>query len=155
MKTSKKTLTKVGDILEIQTPKGLSYVQFIGKHPEYGDAIRVFPGCFKKRIVDSAKLNQSGYIVFYPVQTAVAKGLLDIVGSNPLPLEAKVPRNIRRPGARGRTGEILTWIIEDAKQETVRDKLTEAERKLPIAAIWDHNLLILRLSQGWSPEKEG
>jgi hypothetical protein len=147
---------KPGALLEVQTPRGLSYVQYVGKHAEYGDVIRVLPGCHERRMTDFAALiAKTGYLAFYPARAAVTRGSVEIVGLGPLPGGVAVPRSLRRAGARGRTGEILTWIVENGKEETLRRELTEAEKKLPIAAIWNHELLVLRMSQRWSPEQEG
>lgn len=143
-----------GDLLEVQTPHGLSYVQYVGKHPEYGDVIRVLPGSYEHRMSDfTALIEKPGYVAFYSARASVAQGLTEIVGSYPLQIE--VPRNVRRAGARARTGRILTWIVESNGQEMVRKELTETEKQLPIAAIWDHELLILRISEHWSPQQEG
>lgn len=146
---------KIGDILEVQTPRGLSYVQYVGKHAEYGDVVRVLPGWHEHRITDFAALTaRAGYLAFYSARAAVKAGLAKTVGWRPLPGGVEVPRILRRAGARGRTGEILTWIVENGGQETMRRQLSEAEKKLPIAAVWDHELLILRMSQEWLPEHE-
>src|SRR5262249_9219450 len=100
-----------------------------------------------------ALCGKSGYLAFYSARAAVQEGLVKLVGS--CPLSKDVPRNTRRAGARGRTGKILTWIIETDGHELMRTELSEAERQLPIAAVWDHALLAMRISEGWSPEKEG
>ena len=147
---------KTGDILELQTPRGLSYAQYVGKHTEYGDVIRVVSGWHGHRVTDFVGLlSQSGYLAFYPASAAVKNGLAEIVGSHPLPVGVSVPQSLRRAGARGRTGQVLTWIVEIAGHDIVCKELDEAQRKLPIAAVWDHALLIERISQGWSPEQEG
>ena len=147
---------KAGDILEVQTSRGLSYLQYVGKHTEYGDVIRVLPGWHEYRVTDfTALIAKAGYLAFYSARAAVTRGFVETIDSCPLPTGVEVPRNLRRAGARGPSGAILTWIVENAGQETLRRELTEAEKKLPIAAIWDHELLVLRISQGWSPEQEG
>lgn len=147
---------RVGDLLEVQTSQGISYVQYVGRHPEYGDVIRVLPDSFQHRPPDfTALLAERGYLAFYAAQAAVTQGLAEIVGSYAVPAALDVPRTVRRPGARERTGEILTWVIESDGHETVRKQLGEAEKQLPIAVIWDHELLIRRMAEVWSPEKDG
>jgi len=37
----------------------------------------------------------------------------------------------------------------------VKSTLSEEERRLPIAAIWNHEFLVQRVSEGWRPEMEG
>jgi hypothetical protein len=48
-----------------------------------------------------------------------------------------------------------SWIIEDASGEVTKAKLSEEELRLPIAAIWNHELLVQRLAEGWTPVEEG
>src|SRR5271165_2709367 len=70
--------------------------------------------------------------------------------------EFKCRLTLRRRGAMTRTGQIITWIIEkDGIDTAVRKELTEEERQLPIVGLWNHEFLIIRICQGWSPEQEG
>ena len=75
-----KTL-KLGDVLEIQTPKGMAHLYYVGKHPEYGDVVRILPGFHQDGMVDCADLNLTlGYIAFYPARASVRQGLSRIIG---------------------------------------------------------------------------
>src|SRR5262245_8231971 len=104
-----------------------AYVQYVGKHPDNGEVIRVLPGLHERQVSDQAALiNQPGYVAFYPARYSVKHGGARIVGSYPLKVE--VPRIVRREGAITRTGEVLTWVIEDEGHETVRKQLSEAEK---------------------------
>jgi hypothetical protein len=49
---------------------------------------------------------------------------------------------------------VVTWIVIDGNAELLRDKLNAEERRLPIAVIWNHELLVQRLAEGWRPEEE-
>ncbi|MFC1597737.1 hypothetical protein ACFL5Q_07360 [Planctomycetota bacterium] len=148
---------KPGDLLEVKSSRGLSYVQYVGKHPEYGDVILVLPGCFKGRPSDLTCLvdEAAGFLAFYSARAAVLQDLAEIVASHNLPSEIEVPTKLRRAGARGPGGEVRTWIIENEDHEIVREKLSDLEKQLPIAAIWDHELLTRRISEGWRPENQG
>jgi hypothetical protein len=146
--------TRPGDVLEVETPKGFSYVQYVGKHSEYGDVIQVFGGLYKSRLADLMVLStQPAYFAFYSARASVKRGLVRIAGS--CPLSKEIPCIIRRAGARATTGKVLSWIIESDGKELMKRHLSETERQLPIGAVWDHALLVLRISEGWSPEKEG
>lgn len=82
---------------------------------------------------------------------ALAQGFAEVVGHLP-PLA--LPQQLRRPGVRsGR--RIDTWIIENGNTELVKSKLSDEELKFPIAVIWNHELLVQRLREGWEPTKEG
>jgi len=147
---------RTGDLLEIHTPKGHSYVQYIGKHPEYGDVIRVLPGCHSQRPTDFSQLiGGPSYLAFYSVRVAVNTGFAEKIETFNVPADAKVPTRLRRAGARSRDGRILSWIIECDGHETVEQQLSEVQRQLPIAAIWDHELLVLRIVENWLPDQEG
>jgi len=155
MATSKRRSLKVGDVLELDVPGGYSYVQYVGKHLEYGDVIRVLPGCFKERPHDLRSLaKHSGFLAFYSARAAVSHGFVRTVGSFPLPDGLGIPKHLRRPGAREKGGIVRTWIVEKNGEERVRQELTDSEKQLPIAAIWDHELLVLRIAQGWCPEQD-
>jgi len=140
-----------GDILEVATPGGRAYLHYLGKHPEYGDAVVVSPRQYRNAVSDMSRLFEGGHIAFYPAMTAAAQGLVQVVGHLPSP---GVPTRVRRPGARLGT-HVQTWIIEDGHGEEVKRYLSEEERKLPIAVIWNHEMLTRRVTEGWRPEREG
>jgi hypothetical protein len=51
---------------------------------------------------------------------------------------------------------VKTWIVEGRSTgEVTKHVLSEEERLLPIAAIWNHEFLVQRVATGWRPEKEG
>lgn len=142
---------KPGDVLQLNTPEGSVYLQYIGRHPEYGDAVLVNPKLGTRPEVVTSKMFSDSYVAFYPAAAAVAQGLVQVIDHLAPP---KVPQRLRRPGARsGR--RIETWIIENGADETVKSKLSEDELKLPIAVIWNHELLTQRVLEGWNPVHEG
>lgn len=146
---------RVGDFLELHTPSGFAYVQYVGSLPEYGDVIYVLSGLYVHSQIDFKFMNYKGlYYTFYPARKAVKIGLVRIVASAPLPKGVEVPKRLRRVGARNSDGKIITWIIEDDNYEKVRTELSADEEKLPIACIWNHELLIFHILQGWLPEQE-
>jgi len=58
-------------------------------------------------------------------------------------------------GAPSRDGKVLAWIVERDGKEVLKRELTAAERKMPIASIWNHEYLIDRITDNWRPENEG
>lgn len=140
----------VGDVLEIVAPDGLVYLQYLGKHPSYGDGVAVCPEKRRSRPALSPSLLDGSYVTFYPAAAAVRQGLADVVGHLP---SSGLPGQYRRPGAR--EGVVIkTWILEDASGDHLRQTLSEDERRLPIASIWNHEYLLNRISAGWRPEQE-
>jgi hypothetical protein len=145
------TRAKPGDVLEVTTPDGFIYLHYLGKHPEYGDGVAVAHGKRPHRVSAYADLFRTGYMIFYPATAAVARGMAEVVGHLP---SGGLPQRLRRPGARS-GAKVETWIVEDASGETVKRSLTPEERMLPIAVIWNHELLLQRVAEKWRPELEG
>jgi len=146
---------KPGDMLEAHTPKGLAYIQYVGRHREYGDVIRVFQGHYDHRCTNLIEVAlRPAYIAFYSARAAVKQGLVEYIATVPLAEFVVVPSDLRRAAARARSGKVLTWIVESGTGESLRHELSESERELPIAAVWDHELLIERISTGWTPAQE-
>jgi hypothetical protein len=147
---------RVGDLLEILIGEALAYVAYIGRHVEYGDAIWVIPRTFEQRPADLADIfERTGYLTFYPAKSALSHKLVEIAGALSIKQIPEVPRHLRRAGARARTGEILAWIVEKDGVDTLRKQLSEDEKLLPIAAIWNHEFLLERIVEGWTPKMVG
>ncbi len=147
---------KPGDVLEVSCGRRLAYIQYVGKQPEYGDTVFVYPTLFERRPADLKCLHAvAGYLTFYPAGRAVRQGLAEVAGACPLPPGLQVPSVYRREGVTDREGKVLAWIIVRDGRETVRRRLTASERKLPIASIWNHEYLVDRIVEDWRPEQEG
>jgi hypothetical protein len=144
-----------GDILEVNTPRGLAYLQYTAKHPDFGDTVRVLPGLHATRPQEWTGLHeQAEYFAFYPVGAALRQGLVEVVGSRPIPHGLELPAALRRPGARSQDGRVLAWMVWNGEEEVLKAELSPAERQLPIGAIWNHEMLVLRLKTQWHPEQE-
>lgn len=145
-----------GDVIEFEIDDSYSYIQYIGRHTDYGDVIWVIPELFKVPAKSHEFLSKSdGYIAFYSATQSTRQGLTKLVGKAELPREIRVPTTLRRAGARGDHGAIHTWVIEHEGVDTLKRKLSIEERALPIAAIWNHEILKIRVLQNWRPENEG
>jgi hypothetical protein len=142
-------------MLEVVTPRGLAYLQYVGKHPKYGDAIRVLPGFFQEQPQEwNALLSQEGYFTFYPVSAAVSQEVVRIAANEAIPPGKEMPSTYRRAGWTTSEGEVTMWFICEGAQETRRTKLSEQERRLPIFEIWNHEFLVGRMVEEWRPEHE-
>jgi hypothetical protein len=141
-----------GSILEVGTPIGLAYLQYIGEHEELGDTVWVLPGYFEERPAEWSTLAWArGFYAFYPARAGVKRKLVNVVGSVPLD-DRSVPVVLRRAGARSSDGKVLTWMVSNGSREELREELSQDERSLPIAAIWNHEMLLQRLREDWSPK---
>ena len=47
-----------------------------------------------------------------------------------------------------------SWVIEGGWRNVVRQNLTDEERKLPIAGIWNHEFLRTQIAKGWTPQTD-
>lgn len=143
---------KAGDVLEVTFAERRAYLYYLGRHPEYGDAIRVLD---RSTLASQERLEEvvsEGYVTFYPVLSAASRGLVAVVGHANSALG--MPAAFRRAGARANDGKVLAWIIEEDGAERLTRNLSPRERALPIAAIWNHEMLRMRIVEGWRPEKE-
>jgi hypothetical protein len=154
--TTRRKRARPGDILEVSTPRGLAYIHYTARDPEYGDGIHVLPGFFTTRPAEFTALASSPetYFTFYPASAAVSQGLVEVVARIPVPPGQGLPPVHRRAGARSREGRVMAWLICEGTKETLVRELSEEQRHLPIAAIWNHEALIYYLTQEWRPEQD-
>ena len=146
----------VGDILELPRSERFGYVQFLGRHPDYGDTLFVLPGLFEGLALPDVEacLAREGYISWSPVHVAIKRGWARVIGN--LPPRADVPSVLRRAGAIApRSGRVVTWLIDGHGPPQLRWSLSEAELHLPIAQISDHEALMMDIEKKWRPEQEG
>lgn len=131
--------------------KRFGYVQFLGEHREYGDAILVSPVLYDRQAHFATGFFSSGYVTFYPAAVSVSNKLVEVVAQSSPP---SLPKRFRRPKAE-RDGAVESWVIEGGWRDVVRQNLTDEERKLPIAGVWNHEFLRAQIAKGWTPETDG
>lgn len=70
--TTKKRRPKIGDVIEIPTPRGLAYAQYTHKHPMYGALLRVLRGIYTKRPADFSEVvkQEEHFKAFFPLKAA-------------------------------------------------------------------------------------
>lgn len=139
---------KVGDVAEVKIGDKLAYVQYADKHKLYGEMILVSPCLHETRPLIGGKVFDKAYFAFYPISAAVAQGLIHAVDNMPVPrkLPERFKRALRRSGRR-----VESWVIEGAGREVIKTSLSDDEVDLPIVAIWNHEMLIHRIVEGWTP----
>jgi len=151
---------RIGDLIEISTPKGLSYAHFTHKHetpPRYGSLIRVLPGIFPERPTDFAELvrGQPLFSTFFPLGSACQRNIVRVVASEPIPLHT-VTFPTFRSSRRDRSGKrVGTWFLWDGQRKWNAERLTEQQlRDYPPLGIWNDTLLIERIIAGWRNEHD-
>jgi hypothetical protein len=138
-----------GEILEVPIGPSFGYVQFLGNHREHGDAILVSPVLHKRQAHFPAGFFSSGYVTFYAATLAVTQRRAEVVAQSSPP---EVPKRYRRPSAVASDGKVESWVIEGGWRNVVKRELSDEERSIPIAAVWNHEQLSSKISKGWKPE---
>lgn len=159
MKNIYRKRPKFGDVIEIQTPKGLAYAQYTHKHikpPRFGALLRILPGLYQTRPTSFSELVQhpERFSIFFPLGSAVWRGLVHIVGHEEIPKDKQIFPIMRASGGRDRSGKIHGWWICDGEKEWRVDELTPDQRKLSIQSTCNLLFLVDRIASGWSPEDE-
>lgn len=146
---SERTRPQIGDVIEIETPRGLAYAQYTHEHrdpPRLGSLLRVLPGLYEARPADFATLaeQEERFWVFFPLGAATRRRLVRIVANEAVP-EAKRPFPVFR--ARNTYGP---WWMWDGKREW-RARPGDAWTPRAVRAIWNDTLLVERIAEGWAP----
>jgi len=145
---------KIGDIFEINTPKGKAYLHYIYKDRTTGDLVRVLPGLYSDRPANFDKLagSKERFMVFFPLSAAYNRKIVEPVGYYSADSFGK-PKYMRTEHIV--RGEFLGWHIIDTEtwQRQLEKKLSPEQKKLSPWGIWNDTLLIENLIGDWSLEK--
>jgi hypothetical protein len=153
---AERTRPRIGDVIEIETPKGLAYAHYTHRHrepPRYGSLLRVLPGLHERRPSDFARIVEQDdrFSVFFPLGAAANRRLVRIVANEVIP-DAKQAFPVFR--SRAIIGDrVGPWHIWDGKVDRLarrRDRWT----RHAVRAVWNDTLLINRIASGWSPDDD-
>jgi len=150
---------RIGDIVEITTSKGLAYAVYTHRHtkpPKYGALLRVFDGIFSVQPDDIASLARIPirFSTFFPLQAAVNKDLVRIIGNITVPENLK-PFPVFRSGTTNpKTKKVAMWWLWDGDREWRVGNLTDEQRKLSFRGTWNDTFLRDRIEAGWRPEND-
>lgn len=126
-----------GDIVEIETSKGLAYVQLTHLHPSYPPVIKFMKGPYENRPDNVTVLTaESAPLAMVPLSGILRKlGLKHSrIGNMDIPRsEQKFP--IFRMPIRGKKGEIIYWWFWDGQGLTFSTELAEQQEKLPMREV--------------------
>lgn len=147
---------EIGDLFEIDTPRGKGYFQYAYSDKLNGALIRVLPGLYVDQIQDimSLVVTKESYFIYFPLKAAYKRGIVKMVGNYELPIDLKLPKQMRSKNV-DKNGNLICWFIIDCDtwQRINVQKLTEEQKKLSPWGIWNDTLLIERMVEGWTPEK--
>lgn len=144
---------KVGDVFEIDTPKGRAYIQYVLKNKMIGELIRVLPGVYENQPDNLLQIvnAKEEYFVHFPVKAANKQKIINLMGNFGLPKGIDIPKQFRTKKM-DKHGTPIGWQIIDYEtwqRETV-DELLDEHKKISPWGIWNDTLLIERISQGWN-----
>ncbi len=144
---------RLGDVLEIDTPGGLGYLQYVLKEPVNGAMIRVLPGVYPAQPdLDALVAGPTSYCVFFPVGPAANRGIVRVKGEYPIPEHARAFPLMRSPGwLLGLTPKQYSWWLWDGSRQWRVTELDEAGLHASEKAHWNDAFLIERMAEGWSP----
>jgi len=148
---------KIGDIIEIRTSKGLAYAIYTDRRTMYGALIRTFDRLYESRpeVIAEVLANPVGIVTFFPLQAAVNRRLVEVVGNVPVPDHLKAFPVFRIGGLPDpQTMKIKSWSLWDGENERHVDRLSPEQRRLPILGVWNDTILIDRIESGWRPEMD-
>lgn len=147
---------KLGDIFEVETPKGKAYLHYAYRDTVTGELIRVLPGLYSERPANFNELaaSKERYVVSFPLTAANKQKIVEQVGFHPVdnfvkPKFMRTEHNVR--------GEFLGWHIVDTSnwQRQLVKNLTSEQKRLSPWGIWNDTLLVENLVNDWSLEKWG
>ncbi len=157
LQNSKKKNIKaeIGDVIELNTSKGMVYLHCIHEHPDYGLLFRVLPGFYRSRpdrLIDLSE-KQELFFVFLDLDDAFTNYGASVVGHLSIPEHCKSFPTFKIGAKDIPTGKTRWWLW-DGKHEWRVDQLDEDQRKLSVGGVWSTSLLVKRLIQGWTPSDE-
>jgi hypothetical protein len=153
----KRVRPKIGDVIEVQTPSGLSYAHYTHNHvdpPRYGALLRVIEGLFTTRPTDFSEIVTRPYqfTTFFPLAAACSKGIVTIVANEIIPATSQpfptFRSSVRTPNGRG------PWWLWNGKTEQRIGELKPGMESLPVSGVLNDTLLIERIVQGWRHEHD-
>ena len=155
---------RIGDVIEIPTPKGLAYAHYTHKHdepPRYGALIRVLPGIFPKRPADfvALVLQPPVFSTFFPLGAACNRKIFSVVAAEDIPRHTRdLPTFRNCSWYRDRDGQLHVsschWLWDGHRQWRVESLSAEQLREYPPRTIPNDILLIERIISGWKHQDD-
>ena len=149
-------MLKIGDVVEINTAKGLAYAQYAHKHKQFGALLRVFGKFFDTRPSGFTDLvsNKPVFMCFFPLSAAVDQRIVSIIDNVALPSDAWEFPTFRAGVVDQATRKVGVWWMWDGEKEWRIGELTAEQRRLSIRGVWNDTLLIERIESDWMPETD-
>ncbi|CCB85123.1 putative uncharacterized protein [Parachlamydia acanthamoebae UV-7] len=144
---------EIGDIFEINTPKGKIYLHYIYKDERIGELIRVLPGVYlEKPDLLNLAAKKEVYMVFFPLAAAKKRKIVEQVGHFPANDFSK-PKYMRSKHIV--RGEFLGWHIVDTDTFHMRLVKSLAPEQLQLSpwGVANDAFLVDNVINDWTLEK--
>lgn len=148
---------RIGDVIALDTSKGVALAQVVHRDRLYGTLIRVLQPLFETIPADvvAAVRAPDRFYTFFPVNAAISKGIVQKIGQAPVPPEAQAFPVLRVKGDIQKNGSVSTWWLWDGTKEWPVGLLDAETRRLSIAEVVNDTLLRQRIESDWTPSADG
>lgn len=138
-----------GDIVEIQTPGGLAYVQVTHNHASYPEVVRALPGLHQERPDDLETLARSAslFTSMLPLGGAIEKELIRgaRIGSATIPEQHRAFPTFRMP-IRDKRGGIAYWWLWDGEGLRYETDLDDQAAEFPMREVMSIDAFLDKLA---------
>jgi hypothetical protein len=144
----------IGDIFEIETPKGLGYLQYVRFDERLGELIRVLQPLLPERPLqyNDLVLQPERFFTFFPLAAANSKRIVEWVANEPVLGHLRTTPAMRSPLRIDPQRRVVeSWWIIDGENQIIVETLTDEQKRLSIEAVINDTLLIDRLVNDWRP----
>jgi hypothetical protein len=145
---------KPGDIFEVVVNTERRYVQVTHIHPEFGPLVRVISGSWSSPPdLDALAQAPTEFVCFVRLGSRNPPHHLKYFGSYAVHADAR-DFPMFRSGLSGRDKKVHVWWLWDGVKSWKIGALKPEQRDFPIRGIWDEEMLVERLENGWSPRSD-
>lgn len=147
---------KIGDVVEVKTSRGFSYLHYTHKHRQYGALLRAFAGFHDTRpsALPELMARPAAFQCFFPLRAALDQGIVSVVGNVELSASEKNFPTFRAGVMNPATRKVDVWWLWNGQEEWKVGDLTAEQRRLSIRGVWNDTLLRDRLESEWWPETD-
>lgn len=147
---------KTGDVLAINTKKGIAFLQYVLDTENNCQLIRILDGLYDQHSDFSEEMlsRKEKYFLHFPLYAAYKRKLITFIGSYVLPTNLNIPKYFRSQLIHPLTGK-SSWYIREENSSSMKHilKLSEDEIKLSDWSVWNDTLLKERLEENWTLDK--
>jgi hypothetical protein len=149
---------KIGDLIEVETSKGLGYLQYTHHTDDAFNQylLRAIEGLYPERPKDLDALAGNPHIfqTFTALGSALQGRMMRIVHNAPVPeFAARFPL-FKAAGAIDLQGRVLNWWLWDGTCSIFIGDLPREFHRLPVRSFVSFSVLVDMLEEQWRPETD-